>query len=418
MRVLWIINMILPNVANELGLKTSFSGGWLTDYADRLSKDDDIELATMTYANVPEDMDVNVNNIRCFIFKGAGKRLLFDSERTAKDCNKVIEKFKPDLIHLHGTEYAPAYYFARDHKDIKTFLTIQGVLSRISEEYYGGLSLGTILGIGSIKDWIKLKTPFLAKQLFKKNAKREKYVLKNVKYVSGRTLWDMSVMKEINPEVEYFRLNYNLRKSFYSGERWDIELAESHSIYTGAGQYPLKGLHVLIRAVGLLKKRYPDVRLYVPGSNAISGRLSAPNAYEMYLLKLIKKENLIDNVIFIGRKSDAEVIECLKKARVCVVPSAMEGASTTICEAMMTGTPCICSYRGGMTDLLVDGETGFTYDFPEFPVLAEKISIVFEDDELCLRFSKRSLANAKKRHNQQENYSVLKKIYSTIINER
>ena len=36
MRVLWILNFVLPKVASEMKLKTSFSGGWLIDYAEKL----------------------------------------------------------------------------------------------------------------------------------------------------------------------------------------------------------------------------------------------------------------------------------------------------------------------------------------------------------------------------------------------
>ena len=37
MRILWITNMVLPKVAKELNLKTSVSGGWLSDYANKLA---------------------------------------------------------------------------------------------------------------------------------------------------------------------------------------------------------------------------------------------------------------------------------------------------------------------------------------------------------------------------------------------
>ena len=49
MRVLWIVNMVLPDAAKALNIKTSFSGSWLVDPLKSLSEDDQIELATMTY---------------------------------------------------------------------------------------------------------------------------------------------------------------------------------------------------------------------------------------------------------------------------------------------------------------------------------------------------------------------------------
>lgn len=417
MKVLWITNMILPKVAKELDLKTSLSGGWLSDYAEKLAACEDVSFATMTYASVEKDMDVEACGIRNFIFAGGGKRLLFDSKRTLQDCEKVLQDFQPDIIHIHGTEYSMGYAMLKVNEKygIPVLLTIQGILTRISQEYYAGFRFGQILRMGSFKEWIRLKTPFFAKKLFLRNAKRERKVLKNVNYVTGRTTWDKAVMLSINPELTYYRFNYNLRDEFYSAPKWSADEMNQHTIYVGASSYPLKGLHILIDSLKILKRKYPDVRALVPGGNAKDGRLQRTNGYQEYILKKIRESGLEENVWFLGGKSAKEVTDILRQANVCVVTSAMEGASATICEAMMIGTPCICSYRGGMTDLLHDGETGFYYDFPEYGVLAERISNLFDDVELCKKFSVGAMADAQKRHEREKNFSQLIDIYNEVI---
>lgn len=414
MRVLWILNMVLPSVAKELNLKTSFSGGWLVDYADKLSRDPDIELATMTYANIQNDMDETVCGIRNFIFAGGGKRLLLDNKQTIKDCQKVIDEFKPDVIHIHGTEYSIGSSTLKTGTTIPTVLTIQGVLSRISEEYFGGISLRTILAMGSFKEYLKLKAPIFAKMLFTKNAKRERFVLNNVKYVTGRTFWDKNFMLSQNPKLKYYRFNYNLRKSFYDAKKWDFNNIDKFTIYTGAATYTLKGLHVLINAIKIVKEKYPEVKLLVPVNNK---NIKKANSYERFILKLIKNLELTQNIEFIGRKTEQEVAEILAKSHICVVPSAMEGASATMCEAMMIGTPGICAYRGGMTDLLKEGESGFFYDFPEYPVLAGRIMQLFEDENLCKKFSEIARKDAELRHDRKINYEKLKSIYDEVVKE-
>ena len=415
MKVLWIVNMVLPDVARELGLNTSASGGWLVDYANRLATDHNTQLATMTYANVPKDMDVIACGMRNFIFKGGGKRLLFDSPRTLKDCRRVIEEFKPDLIHIHGTEYAIGAAIVKLKPDVPVLLTIQGILTRISEEYYGGLPFGERFKIKSFKSVLKFKTPFFAKRLMVKNARREREVLRNIKHVTGRTEWDRSVMLSINDRLVYHRFNYNLRSEFYNAEKWNYDKIKLHTVYTGAATYTLKGLHILLKAIAIVKKGFPDVCLLIPANK---DNYKKANAYERYVLRMIKKMGIQDNVRFVGRKSAKEVSEILAHTHVCVVPSAMEGASATMCEAMMIGTPGICAYRGGMTDLLIDGESGFFYDFKEYPVLASRIMALFEDEELCKRFSKRVIADAETRHNREENYRQLIEIYELLLKEK
>ena len=147
MKVLWITNMVFPAVADKLGIRTSSSGGWLLDLAKSISESKDVELGVMTYSACPEFNDIQLDEIRHLIFPGGGKRLLYDNPKTIDDCKKAVELFKPDLIHIHGTEYAPGYAMLKAYPQIPTLLTIQGIIKRISEEYYGGLKLHEILKI-------------------------------------------------------------------------------------------------------------------------------------------------------------------------------------------------------------------------------------------------------------------------------
>ena len=414
MKVLWIVNMVLPRVASALNMATAASGGWLEDYAYKLSEDPNIELATMTYANVPNDVDETVCGIRNFIFAGGGKRLLLDSRRTLKDCQAVLDKFKPDLIHIHGTEYSMGAAMLKIKPSVPVLLTIQGIVTRIADEYYGGLSFFERCKIRSWKSIIKMNTPYLSKKLLHIRAAREKFVLKNVTHVTGRTEWDKAVMLSINDKLIYHRFNYNLRAAFYEADKWNIEKIDRHTIYTGSGTYTLKGLHVLIHALSIVKKSYPDVLLRVPANQS---DYKKANAYERYILRLIKKLGVEENVCFLGRQNAQQVAEILSKSHVCVIPSAIEGASATMCEAMMIGTPGICSYRGGMTDLLHDGESGFFYDFNEYAVLASRIMRLFEDDALCLQFSERENKDANLRHARDKNYQQLLEIYDLTLKE-
>lgn len=418
MKILWIVNMVFPKVAKNLDIRTSVSGGWLLDLADKISNTNNVELAVMTYYAGKRPIDVKMDKIRYFLLPGGSKRLLYSNNKTAKDCRNILNTFNPDIIHIHGTEYAPGAEMLKVCGNIPVVLTIQGILKRISKEYYGGLSLRDILACSSVKDIFSLKAPFMYKALYTKNAKREEEVLKKVKYVTGRTDWDKTVMLSINPNLQYFRCNYNLRSEFYDAPKWDVNEMNRHSVLTGAGGYSLKGLHVLIKAISIVVNKYPDTVLYVPGGKAENGRLVNPKGYGKYIVKLIKKLNLENNVYFLGSISADEVARQLKKANVLVVPSAMEGASATVCESMMIGTPAICAYRGGMTELLTNGINGFTYDFIEHPMLAERIINIFENDELAVLCSEKSKELATQRHDRDKNANDMIKVYDYILNTK
>ncbi len=416
MKVLWIVNMVFPEVAKKLNLQTSTSGGWLLDLAKGVSESSDVELGVMTYYSGKEFVDIVHNNVRYFLLPGGSKRLLYKNKKTALDCKKIVSLFNPDIIHIHGTEYAPGYEMLKVHPEIPTVLTIQGVIKRIAEEYYGGFTFWQIIKMSRFKDIIRGKIPLTYKMLYTKNAKREVEVLKKVKYVTGRTDWDKSTMLAINPNLKYFRCNYNLRDAFYNSEKWSSEKMTPHTIITNAGHSSLKGLHIVIKALALVKNKYPDVKLFIPGGGkAENGRLVIPSSYTRYLLKMIKNLQLDENVEFVGNIGPDKVAEYLRNSNICVVSSAIEGASATLCEAMMVGTPSISSYRGGMTDLLTDKVNGFTYDFPEYPQLALRIMELFENNELAQTFSKRTIELANIRHDRERNPQEMVEVYEEVL---
>ncbi len=417
MKVLWIVNMVFPDIAQKLGLGTSTSGGWLLDLAKGVSEDEDIELGIMTYYAGKEFIDIEHEGVRYFLLPGGSKRLLYKNRKTGEDCKKIVELFKPDIIHIHGTEYAPGYEMLKVHPEIPTVLTIQGVIKRIAEEYYGGYNLWEILKMSRIKDILKGKIPLTYKMLYTKNAEREIEVLKKVKYVTGRTDWDKSTMLSVNPELKYFRCNYNLRNAFYDAEKWSLDTMTRHTIMTGAAHYSLKGLHIVIKALAIVKKKYPDVKLFIPGGGKTeNGRLLNPSSYTKHIEKMISKLGLEKNVEYVGNLGPEKVAEYLKNSHICVVPSAIEGASATLCEAMMIGTPSICAYRGGMTDLLTDKVNGFTYDFPEYPQLALRIMEIFKNDDIAVDFSKKTIELANIRHDREKNPADMVKVYKEILN--
>lgn len=412
MKILWIVNMVLPDAAKALGVKTSFSGSWLVDPLKKLPEDPEVELATMTYGFVEKPEVITVNRVRHYVFPGAGKRLLFNSKKTLADCRYVLEDFQPELIHIYGTEYSIGYSMLKIEPSVPVLLTIQGILTYISREYRAGLPGHIYHRLFTLKELLRLKLPLFSEMLFRKNAKRERWVVTNAKYISGRTSHDRAFAAAMNPKAEYFRLNYNLREEFYGAEKWDGEKCVPYTIFTGAATYPLKSLHMLLDALALVKTRHPGVKLFVPGNHT---SYKASNGYERFLHRKIKKLGLQDNVEFIGRKSAEEMIGCLQKVNVYVMPSAYETDSLSLCEAQLLGTPAIASLRGGSGDIIQDKFSGFCYNFTDYPLLAERICQLFESRELCVEISENAKAQAAQRHDREKNVQDQLTLYRRLI---
>jgi glycosyltransferase involved in cell wall biosynthesis len=416
MKVLWIVNITFPVVAKKLNLDVPVGGGWMLDLSVQISKNDNIELAVATYYSGDVFVDITIDNIRYFLLPGGSRKMMFYNKKNENDWEMINSLFPVDIVHLHGSEFSHGLAFINAFPEITSIFTIQGFINKIYEKLYGEISWNKILFQSTLKEIIKLNGTFFKRFLYEKNSKYENQILKKVKYVTGRTHWDMSSMLNINPKLQYFRCNYNLRKEFYESEKWNLEKMTPHTIITGAALSPLKGLHILIEALNIVKKTFPNVILKIPGGKVENGKIIAPNGYMKYINELISKYGLEENVCFLGSINPNQVIEKLLEANVCVVPSAIEGASATLCEAMFLGVPSIASYRGGMTELLRDKDSGFFYDYLEYPVLAQRIMELFNDNDLALEFSSKIINDANVRHDREKNTSDMIELYNEVYN--
>ncbi len=415
MKILWVTNCPFPEAAKELSLAVPLSQGWVLDLGRLIGGSEEINLSVISPGNVKKLQRVRLGGLEHYIIPQPGRfhfKKCYD-----KDIIKVFESFHPDLIHIFGTENDLGPAMMGIFPEIPVLLTIQGIMDRISEEYWGGLRLGDVLRYRTLRENLRLGGMFFAKIRLKKQRETERETIKRVTHVTGRTLWDYTVMKKINPDIKYHRCNFNLRAEFYDAPKWNNERIERHTVYTGYSDYPLKGLHVLLDALKIVKERYPDVILYVPGvAGDRNGRLTVNTGYKKLIAKRLKKLGLQNNVFFMGPLKANQVVERMLKCNVVVVPSAMEGASATICEGMYLGLPCICSYRGGMTELLKDGLSGYYYDYPEYGYLAQRIIQLFENDELCKEFSERLIIDAEERHNREKNPRRYIEVYMEVVN--
>jgi glycosyltransferase involved in cell wall biosynthesis len=96
----------------------------------------------------------------------------------------------------------------------------------------------------------------------------------------------------------------------------------------------------------------------------------------------LKKIASDKDVVFLGKKSHAEIIAYLQKADVFVLPSLNEGMSNSILEAMACGLPIITTDTGG-SDELIRGN-GFVVAKQNSEALNKTISKYLNDHELLL----------------------------------
>ena len=412
MKILWIVNKIFPYPSKKLGLNENVFGGWLQALADNLIREENINLTIATVYKGNKLLSLNDGKIEYYLIPGF----------PATKYNKIYEeywkiiknKIKPDIVHIHGTEYAHGLAFLKACPEVRSVVSIQGLISICANVYYGNINMSGIIKNITIRDILKHDSIIQQKQKFEKRGKYEIETIKRANAVIGRTTWDFANVKTINPNIKYYVGNETLRAEFYKN-KWDIKNIERDTIFCSQAGYPIKGFHYLLKTLYFLKNIKPQIKLYVGGPNitdtkSLKSRIKR-SGYGKYISKLIKEYGIQDNIIFLGLLNEQEVIKRLLKTNVFVLPSAIENSSNSLAEAMILGIPCVASNTGGTTDMLENKKEGFIYPYTEPGMCAQYILKFLNDDNLCAQYGENARNTALVRHNPKENVKQILSIY-------
>lgn len=139
----------------------------------------------------------------------------------------------------------------------------------------------------------------------------------------------------------------------------DLQRSDVVCIFCALGHFERKGLPLLMEA--LCSPALGSIKLLVVGGEA--------DSLKAYLLRS-SELGIESQVRFVGFQKDARPF--LWSADAFVLPSAYETFSLAAYEAAAAGLPIIAPALNGISDLLVDGETGFCIE-PSIPSIAQSL---------------------------------------------
>tara|TARA_R110000765_G_scaffold203824_9_gene308920 strand:- start:466 stop:1731 length:1266 start_codon:yes stop_codon:yes gene_type:complete len=414
-RVLWVVNELFPEVAEKLELEKTYVGGWVNGLAENIKNNEFIELHVATAYPLKKVHQFYTGKINFHVLPTKGNNKSYD-KGLEEQWIKIIPKIRPDVIHIHGTEYAHGLALMNAYPKNKYVVSIQGLVSVCTRYYLANLSFSTIFKNISFRDIVRNDTIWQGKNNYEKRGVFELKYIEKTKNIMGRTDWDFAHIKNINPLVNYYFCNETLRESFYTKIKWDFNLIEQKSIFLSQSSYPIKGLHKMLEALSIVKKHHPGVTLNIAGENILQKNIIRRTGFANIINGLIKKYKLSQNVNFIGILNEEQMKEQYLKSHIFVCPSSIENSPNSLGEAQILGVPSIASYVGGNHNLVTHSIDGFLYRFESIELLAQLILNLFNNSTLCENISKNAIKTAELRHNRQINVNRNYEIYQTIAN--
>lgn len=419
MRVLWICNVPIPEAKEVMGDDTEVRVSWLVGISKALKDSVDLYIA-YTSSKQKE------------IRMGEGDRVHFVSvPRKEKDADRfdpaleeqfarVYQQVQPDVIHIFGTEFPHTLsaVLASERAGLaqSAVVSIQGLVSVYADHFMAGIPCW-VQRFFSLRDILRRSNVHTVQKKFGKKGRYEIEAIRRIPHVIGRTDWDLACTKMYHPQIQYHHNNEILRDSFYEN-RWSYEKSEPHRIFMSQGRVPYKGFHYAIRAVAILKEKYPDVKLYITDDDIMNPRgfydKIKPGGYQIYLRKLIQKLGVEENICFLGTLGEEQMCEQYLKANVFILPSAIENSPNSLGEAMLLGVPVVTADMGGVKNMIRHEEEGFVYQADAPYMLAFYVGKIFDAGSAAAPMCERAHEHAAQIFDRKANIEELVEIYRAI----
>ena len=391
-------------------------GGWMISLQTHLEALDDVSLGIcfmmdgepshvrqdgVDYYPVPNPSKPIREKIRGFI---RWKDVTVDKYSWSYYIDKfrnVICEFKPDVIHIFGSElYMGLASFA---SDIPCVLHIQGVINPCKDVLFPpGMSIRDYMF--SDMNLLHIVQRYFCNLWWERSCYREREILKNIKHVIGRTDWDERVSYMLNNKRIYHFGEEIMREPFYHPLK--RTLPKKLTINSIISRPSYKGYDIILKTAFCLKT-YLDLDF----DWNVYGNVD-PN----YIQKSLHISAADVNVHLKGVVNAEEIVKIHSCSTLYVHPSYIENGCNAIIEAQMCGCTPIANYVGGLSNTVINKETGFLVPANDAYQLAYLIKYLYDNPKLNLEIGKNASEDAFERHDPKRIILSLLQTYKDVIN--
>jgi glycosyltransferase involved in cell wall biosynthesis len=407
MRVLWFTNT--PSLF-KCNASSNRGGGWIESLEFELRKVQNVELGVSFFYN--SDNIKKVQNAVTYYpiapKKGFLKRVIYSlwpkkgEKRELREFLHVVNDFKPDLIHVFGSE--KAFGLIGQECNVPTVLHLQGVLNPYLISWFppGYSLLGLLLNKRVFKNLSKVRDF----HFFSSNAERERTIFKGIQHYMGRTSWDKGVIKVFNPNAKYYYVGELLRDVFYQASPWTIKRRSKIVFSTTISNPIYKGVDLILKTAKILSK------LYI---NTFDFEWNVYGNVDLRLAETITGISANDvKVRCLGVVSAEVLIEKLQNTDIFIHSSYIDNSPNSVCEAQLLGLPVISTNVGGVSSLINDGETGVLVPANDPYYLSSCIIDLLSDDPLRVSLGNNAREVALRRHDKVLVLEQLLSVYESV----
>lgn len=409
MKVLWFA--VTPSMYSQSNISHN-GGGWIASLEGLLRDVKDIQLG-IAFEHQDRCFRIERNGVTYYPinvwqtkWQRIKRKLIYKTEenRIIPACIKVIEDFKPDIIHIFGSEWC--FGLLSFYTNIPIVIHIQG---SIPPYYNARFPVGY-----SLIDFIRYNrlnikksiNEILSDRFFKLRAAREERILRNCKYFMGRTEWDRNLTSLYAPKANYFYCSEALRPFFLENDKiWKKHKREQIILISTISSPLYKGFDLILKTAKLLKE-----------NTEIDFEWRIFGVKEVKFHEWKTKIKIRDVSIKTMGTAQADVLKFeLLDSDIFIHPSYIDNSPNSICEAQILGLPVISTNVGGISSLIKHLDSGLLIPSNDPFTMASYINLLIENQELAISLGNNARKTALERHNSTQIIKDLVGIYYKIV---
>jgi glycosyltransferase involved in cell wall biosynthesis len=242
----------------------------------------------------------------------------------------------------------------------------------------------------------------------------ERQIIASHRFITAQSRWVEAWVRSINGECKLFHTELPLRPAFYCAQPWQPS-KELRVFCMVAYPVPFKGIHDAIRAIELLNKRIPSVRLRIAG--ALQNKGVRQDGYINWINQLSANLGINEQIDWLGPLTAEQISNELQECSVMLMPSHCESYGVAQAEAMYLGVPIVTASTGGSAWLAQDEHSALFYPPGDEAMCAWQIERLLKDQDLSKLISENARTIAIKRNDPSKIVANQIEIYREIIAE-
>ena len=385
--------------------------GWVGSLLERLKETSEVSLAVCgegkgEWGQIQDEITLFPIDTFCSFKNRLKRKVNIDNEEKLllPGMLRAIHDFKPDVIHIWGTEYP--YGTVCCHTDIPCILHIQGILTPYcNAKFPPGFHKSQFWKA----EWLHLSRIYRIlsfEHVMRKRAEREIRILKACPNFLGRTAWDKSIAALYNPDARYFYDSEMLRTPFMQeAKSWKVQQNKKKTLVSVISMPYYKGHDLILKTAKLLSEHYESEFTW--------------KVFGVYSMKFWEKNLKISasggHVELCGTVSAEKLKNELLDADVFIQPSYIDNSPNSLCEAQLLGLPVIATAVGGIPSLIKDNENGFLVAANDPFMMAERIIQILKNPVLAESLGKTAGVSAAERHDPETIINDLLSAYRKIL---